>query len=72
MRSELVFGALAHMSNGYQLCHLVSKATRKLHRPKTRLEETTNDVLVRLRRSSPSAGTQIALESAPFQWRRAA
>ena len=72
MRSELVFGAVAHMSNGYQLCRLVSKATRKLHRPKTRLEDTANDVLVRLSHSIPSAGTQIALESAPFQWRRAA
>jgi hypothetical protein len=44
MRSELVFGALAHMSNRYQLCQLVSKGARKLHRPKHRVQDTTNDV----------------------------
>ena len=72
MRSDLVFGALAHMSNRYQFCHLVSKGTRSLHRPKTRLQDTTNDVLVRLRHASPIADTQMALESAPFQRHSAA
>jgi hypothetical protein len=72
MRSDLVFGALAQISNRYQLCGLVSKGTRKLHRPKTRLQETTNDVLVRLRHPSPIADTKTALESAPFPWNRAA
>jgi hypothetical protein len=72
MRSDLVFGALAHISNRYQLCRLVSKGTRTLHRPKSRLQDTTNDVLACLCRSSPIADTQIALESAPFQRRLAA
>jgi hypothetical protein len=36
MRSELVFGAIAHISNQYQLQGVVSQGTRKLHRPKTR------------------------------------
>ena len=47
MRSDLVFGALSHVSNRYQLCQLASKATRKLHKPNTRLQDTTNEVLVR-------------------------
>jgi hypothetical protein len=47
MRSELVFKALAYESNRYQLVHSVAKGTRKLHRPFTRLEETTNVVLER-------------------------
>ncbi len=47
MRSDLVFGALSHVSNRYQLCQLASKATRKLHRPNTRLQDTTNEVLGR-------------------------
>jgi hypothetical protein len=72
MRSDFVFGALDRISNRYQLCQLVSKGTRKLHRPKTRLQDTTNDVLARLRHLSPIADTRIALESAPFQRRRAA
>ena len=55
MRSELIFGALTHVSNRYQLCQLASKATRKLHKPNTRLQDTMNDVLVRFRDSSPVA-----------------
>ncbi len=53
MRSELIFGALTHVVNRYQLCQLASKATRKLHKPNTRLQDTTNDVLVRFRESNP-------------------
>jgi hypothetical protein len=53
MRSELIFGALTHVTNRYQLCQLASKATRKLHKPNTRLQDTTNEVLVRFRESNP-------------------
>lgn len=53
MRSDLIYGALTHISNRYQLCQLASKATRKLHKPNTRLQDTTNEVLVRFQRSSP-------------------
>jgi hypothetical protein len=67
MRSDLVFGAFAHISNRYQLCGLVSKGARKLHTPKTRLQDTTNNVLAHLRQLSPVA--QVALESAHFQGR---
>jgi hypothetical protein len=59
MRSELIFGALTHVSNRYQLCQLASKATRKLHKPNTRLQDTMNDVLVRFRDSSPAAATPV-------------
>jgi hypothetical protein len=70
MRSDLIFRAFAHISNRYQLCGLVSKGARKLHPPKTRLQDTTNDVLVLLHHSSPIA--QVALESAHFRRRHAA
>jgi hypothetical protein len=53
MRSDLVFGALSHVSNRYQLCQLASKATRKLHKPNTRLQDTTNEVLGRFRTTNP-------------------
>jgi len=59
MRSELIFGALTHISNRYQLCQLASKATRKLHKPNTRLQDTMNDVLVRFRESSPAAAAAV-------------
>jgi hypothetical protein len=55
MRSELVFGAMAHISNRFLLIKLASKATRKFHRPNTRIQETTNDVLVHFNRASPIA-----------------
>jgi hypothetical protein len=55
MRSELVFKAFIYESNRYQLCRLIAKGTRKLHRPNTRLQETTNNVIERsrLRRCKP-------------------
>ncbi len=62
MRSDLVFGALSHVSNRYQLCQLASKATRKLHKPNTRLQDTTNEVLGRFQTANP--GT-LAAEKAP-------
>lgn len=60
MRSELIFGALTHVNNRYQLCQLASKATRKLHKPNTRLQDTMNDVLVRFRETSPAAAAAAA------------
>ena len=45
MRSRKVFGALHTMKNRYVLCQLASKATRKFHRPNTRIQETMNEVL---------------------------
>lgn len=75
MRSELIYGALTHISNRYQLCQLASKATRKLHKPNTRLQDTTNEVLVRFHHSSPlgeNAGVKAASEQVSQQQRRAA
>ena len=60
MRSDLVFGALAHVSNRYQLCQLASKATRKLHKPNTRLQDTTNEVLYRFRNANPGMTAPMA------------
>jgi hypothetical protein len=48
MRSDLIFGALTHVNNRYQLCQLAAKATRKLHKPNTRLQDTTNEVLEKI------------------------
>jgi hypothetical protein len=60
MRSDLVFGALSHVSNRYQLCQLASKATRKLHKPNTRLQDTTNEVLVRFQTTNPGSAAPVA------------
>src|ERR1700750_1937357 len=53
MRSDLIFGALTHVNNRYQLCQLASKAPRKLHKPNTRLQDTTNEVLDRFKATVP-------------------
>jgi hypothetical protein len=71
MRSDLIFGALAHVKNRYQLCQLASKATRKLHKPNTRLQDTANEVFVRFREESPVAPPPTP-EVSPVQQRRAA
>jgi hypothetical protein len=48
MRSELVFEAVGTLRNRYMLCQLASKATRKFHKPNTRIQDTTNEVLTRI------------------------
>lgn len=48
MRSDLIYDALDTVNNRYLLCQLVSKATRKFHKPNTRIQETMNDVLARV------------------------
>ena len=60
MRSDLVFGALSHVSNRYQLCQLASKATRKLHKPNTRLQDTANEVLDRFHGTNPGSPAPFA------------
>jgi hypothetical protein len=73
MRSDLVFKALSQVTNRYQLCQLASKATRKLHKPNTRLQDTTNEVLCRFETTNPGGRTsEEAPASQPMERRRAA
>jgi hypothetical protein len=53
MRSELIFMAIARESNRYMLARLAAKATRILHWPNARIQDTMNDALQHLGRSSP-------------------
>ena len=48
MRSDLTFGALHTVQNRYMLCQLASKATRRFHRPNTRIQDTMNEVMTRI------------------------
>lgn len=52
MRSDLVYDALTTVRNRYLLCQVASKATRKFHRPATRIQDTTNEVLTRISTAS--------------------
>jgi len=58
MRSELIFGAEALVSNRCQLVKVVSKATRSLHRPGARIQDTMNEVLERLSGANPDAAVK--------------
>ena len=71
MRSELVFKALAHEPNRYLLVRLVAKGTRRLHRPNTRVQDTTNEMLEYLT-ASISTAEPMTFEQIPVQQRRAA
>ena len=48
MRSDLVFEAVHTLRNRYLLCQLASKATRRFHRPTTRIQQTMNNVLEKI------------------------
>jgi hypothetical protein len=73
MRSDLIFGALTHVTNRYELCQLASKATRKLHKPNTRLQDTTNEVLDRFKETIPMDAAAVPVaQGVTLQERRAA
>lgn len=65
MRSELVFAAKRTLPNRYSLCRLVSTATRKFHRPNTRVEETTDVVLMHIANESAGAVKFDSTNSSP-------
>jgi hypothetical protein len=70
-RSELVFDAVHTLRNRYMLCQLASKATRKFHKPNTRIQDTTNEVLLRIA-DSERQDVIIEPETASEAQRRAA
>jgi hypothetical protein len=75
MRTELTFKALASMPNRYQLVQLAAKATRALHRPNTRVQDTMNDALERLSAANPVQSEivmEASLESVSAEQLRAA
>lgn len=71
MRSELVFGAMAHIPNRFLLTKLASKATRKFHKPNTRIQDTTNDVFVRFSCANPIATVHYLPQRTAIPLRRA-
>ena len=58
MRSDLVFGAMAHMPNRYLLSKLAAKAVREMHKPGIPVEKTINNVFIHFRRANPMAKVQ--------------
>jgi hypothetical protein len=66
MRSELVFGAMTYVSNRFLLTRVAAKATRRFHRPNTRIQDTANEVFERFTRANPLAGVPYTTELQSF------
>jgi hypothetical protein len=58
MRSERVFAAMTYVPNRFLLTKLAAAATRKFHRPNTRIQETMDEVLLRFSQMNPMAGEE--------------
>jgi hypothetical protein len=67
MRAELTIVALGRESNRYLLSQLIAKATRKLHRPNTRVPDTMNDALALFCAPSPM-DPNFTLQSASIHY----
>ena len=72
MRSDKIFGALDRVQNRYKLCQLTTQATRKFHRPNTRVQETMNEVLERFSTSADLERKRAAQEMPVTAQRHAA
>jgi hypothetical protein len=72
MRSDLIHDALDTVTNRYLLCQLVSKATRKFHKPNTRIQETMNNVLERVGSAEAEQVIALPAEKVAEPQRRAA
>lgn len=55
MRSEVVFRAKETLSNSYQLCQTVAKATRRMHVASRNPQETINSALEKIAADGPVA-----------------
>jgi hypothetical protein len=66
MRSRLVSAAMAGVSNRFLLVKATSKATRKLHRPNSRIQDTINDVLFRFSCNNPLASAPQKINGAVY------
>lgn len=67
MRSKLVFGAMENVPNRFLLTILAARATRKFHRPNTRVQDTVNEVLARFNRASPVPESQSSGNVQPLR-----
>ena len=55
MRSEMVFAAEHRLPDRYMLCRVLATATRKFHKPATRIEDTTDAMLRRIAKADAAA-----------------
>jgi len=71
MRADLTFMALTYESNRFLLSRLIAKATRKLHRPNTRVQDTMNGAFEWFGCAKPRVAT-VYVEAVRVSKKRAA
>ena len=67
MRSERVFAAMTYVPNRFLLTKLAAAATRKFHRPNTRIQETMDEVFSRFGEANPIAEAEEPEIARPFR-----
>ena len=67
MRSDLVFAVMPHVPNRFLLTRLAATATRRFHRPNTRIQETVNEVLMCFNRARLISGAQTESNVQPLR-----
>ncbi len=72
MRSDLIHEALRTVSNRYTLCQLASKATRKFHKPNTRIQDTMNEILEKFGEASGDTSRVVATQQKVAEGQRRA
>lgn len=54
MRSDNVYRAMEHGRSRFEICQVVSKSVRRLHKPGTPFQDTINYTLVHMTASAPA------------------
>jgi hypothetical protein len=67
MRSERIFAAMAYVPNRFLLTKLAAAATRKFHRPSTRIQETMDEVFLRFGEVNPMAEAEESEIARPLR-----
>jgi hypothetical protein len=67
MRSERVFAAMTYVPNRFLLTKLAAVATRKFHRPNTRIQETMDEVFLHFSQANPRAEAEELENAGPLR-----
>jgi hypothetical protein len=70
MRSDLVFCATKQVSNRYLLARTLARAAREFHKPGRRIQDTTNEILIRFGWANPIAQGEAVPIAASLPTRR--
>lgn len=70
MRSENVYRALEHGRSRYEICQVVSKSVKRLHKPGARFQDTIDYTLVHM--TKPAEAPEVAAAKSATKLSKAA